>query len=243
MTRGQGRRALVCAVLLAVVAAGVLGQGAAARSADALPTPRLFRIAASQLPWHADFLLTARVEGNSQARLDGIILYGSALGSASWSAPHRVTGWYEDALMKRGGMAAVVDILVSEFRQPPQRRCAAVWQRSSCIRSRSRAADQSLRNVQDCLSCERSFSEFLGDLCYLCPRGLDLDSNIETTAGDKSSKARQIRSDGIADVLVKEEEAVQREPACRVELRNVHHGLLPGRRPKNYARSAGCKHG
>ena len=58
---------------------------------------------------------------------------------------------------------------------------------TSLLGSRAVRSDQTLRDVEDSFSRERSISQFLGDLCYLCPGGLDLNGNIEMTAGDQSS--------------------------------------------------------
>ena len=113
-----GRRLWLVVVVLSVVGAWTPVVSANSTGASLpLPNPRHFRIPARNFPWHTDFLLDARVENNAQATQDGIILYDPSAGDLpTWNALHRVTGWYEDALMNRGRMQPAVDILVSEFR-------------------------------------------------------------------------------------------------------------------------------
>jgi len=101
---------VLCCILAVVVVPSVHG------SSTKLPDPHQFRIRAPQLPWHANFLLDARVESNRQATIDGNLIYDPTVDiRPSWDALHRVTGWYEDALMHRGGISPSTDILVSEF--------------------------------------------------------------------------------------------------------------------------------
>jgi len=101
----------LCCILSVVVVPSVHG------SSTKLPDPRQFRIRAPQLPWHTNFLLDARVESNRQATIDGSLIYDPTVDiRPSWDSLHRITGWYEDAVMHRGTMSPVTDILVSEFK-------------------------------------------------------------------------------------------------------------------------------
>lgn len=103
------------AVLTLLLAAGWTNQSARVLARAKLPSPALFKLPASSLPWHAPFLLDARSENNKKAAVDGDLIYNTAFGGPSWSKLHRAGGWYEDALMKQSGRSAVAEILVSEF--------------------------------------------------------------------------------------------------------------------------------
>jgi hypothetical protein len=84
--------------------------------ATATLNPHVFRIAASHFPWHTKKLLDARVEGNDRAEGDAVVIYDAvSSGLPSWSDLNRQTGWYEDALMRRGKMNPAVVLFVSQY--------------------------------------------------------------------------------------------------------------------------------
>lgn len=87
-----------------------------ARADSVLLDPHVFRIPASQFPWHTKKLLDARVEANDRAQGDGIVIYDAIwAGLPTWSELNRQTGWYEDALMRQGRKNPAVVLLVSQY--------------------------------------------------------------------------------------------------------------------------------
>jgi hypothetical protein len=199
MTRGHGTRSLVCVIVLVCIAAGAQAQSAGARSADALPNPRLFRIAAAQLPWHADFLLDARVERNSLAKVDGAIIYETAPGGASWSSLHRVTGWYEDALMKRGNMTGVAEILVSEFKSTSAATTAHVAEVANIgslrkLTSRPKLGSESAEFVSSNVLKEKTKTlRVEGSTIYTRDQNLELDVAVFDSHAPKDHWLQQYR--------------------------------------------------
>lgn len=78
--------------------------------------PHVFRIPAAYFPWHTQRLLDARVEGNDQASGDAIVIYDAIWADLpSWTELNRQTGWFEDALMRRGRMNPAVVLFVSQY--------------------------------------------------------------------------------------------------------------------------------
>jgi hypothetical protein len=109
------------ASLLRVLLAGVIFTAFSvsappARAADVPLDPHVFRIPASQFPWHTKKLLDARVEANDRAQGDAIVIYDAIwAGLPTWSQLNRQTGWYEDALMRQGRKNPAVVLLVSQY--------------------------------------------------------------------------------------------------------------------------------
>jgi hypothetical protein len=104
-------------LLLAGIVLGALALTARPARADSVSlNPRVFRIAASSFPWHTKKLLDARIEGNDKAEGDAIVIYDAvSSGLPSWTDLNRQTGWYEDALMRRGKANPAVILFVSQY--------------------------------------------------------------------------------------------------------------------------------
>jgi hypothetical protein len=112
---GPGR-SLARLLLAGVVLGAFSAMTRPARADTATLNPHVFRIAASKFPWHTKKLLDARVEGNERAAGDAIVIYDAiSSGLPTWSALNRETGWYEDALMRRGKMNPAVVLFVSQY--------------------------------------------------------------------------------------------------------------------------------
>jgi hypothetical protein len=113
----MGRAHYVVRLLLAGIVLGALAFTACpARADSASLNPRVFRIAASHFPWPTKKLLDARIEGNDQAGGDAIVIYDAvSSGLPTWADLNRQTGWYEDALMRRGKANPAVILFVSQY--------------------------------------------------------------------------------------------------------------------------------
>lgn len=92
--------------------------------------PHAFRIPARDFPWHTKKLLDARIEGNDRAEGDAIVIYDAvSTGLPRWADLHRQTGWYEDALMRRGHMNPAVDLFVSQYASTDDAKAALASER------------------------------------------------------------------------------------------------------------------
>jgi hypothetical protein len=113
----MGPRRLFVRLLLVGAVLGTFSAMARLAGAEtAALNPHVFRIAASHFPWHTKKLLDARVEGNDRAVGDAVVIYDAvSSGLPTWSMLDRQTGWYEDALMRKGKMNPAVVLFVSQY--------------------------------------------------------------------------------------------------------------------------------
>lgn len=111
------RRACVLRLLVVGVVLGAVSAMAPPAGADSVPLdPHLFRISASDFPWHTKKLLDARIEGSNRAVGDAVVIYDAVSSSLpSWTDLNRQTGWYEDALMHKKRMNPAAVLFVSQY--------------------------------------------------------------------------------------------------------------------------------
>ena len=107
----------MAALFLAGMVLGALAVPARPARADTVTlNPHAFRIAAADFPWHTKKLLDARVEGNAKAEGDAIVIYDAISAQLpTWTDLNRQTGWFEDALMRKGKANPAAEMFVSQY--------------------------------------------------------------------------------------------------------------------------------